>query len=499
MTQPIPSVIVTLPARTASEARQQIREAQAAGADLAEVRVDRFSEAERARLSALFPCSLPLVATVRSRAEGGEGPDDAVSRAELFSEISRHPFRWIDVEASRDLTAAEGLAPSGGRNLIVSTHLPERAPPDEWFRQFRRTVPPGSVRKVVGRSSVGALLTTILPALPPAGENPLVALTTGPSGPLLRAWSKRYGLPFVYASLPEGVTGSSRSAVEPSQIPVDRLKRFLTAEGNPPLYAVVGRPVAHSRSPAIHDRWMREDHRTGLYVALEFDGETEFADALPELVERGFHGFNVTHPLKSAAFELADRTGPGAEACGVANTLSVGPDGVEAENTDLSAILRRLGELRTEGRWDGSAAGVIGAGGAARATLAALRSLGVETFLWARREEAGESLAREFGAHARRTCDPSGPSLVVHATPFGRAETGRSPPPDLGWLRPGAHLLDWVYLPDDPVLRKSSEQAGATYEDGSRLLVYQAAASYGIWWGNEPSAEQVANALGDLR
>ncbi|HTT44724.1 MAG TPA: type I 3-dehydroquinate dehydratase [Thermoplasmata archaeon] len=499
MTQVIPSVIVTLPARTAAEARHQIREAQAFGADLAEVRIDRFSETERNRLGTLFPCSLPLVATVRSRAEGGEGPDDAASRAKLFSEIARHPFRWIDVEASRDLTAAEGLAPSGGRDLIVSTHLRDGAPPEEWSREFRRLVPPGSVRKVVGRSTVGALLASVLPGLPPAGENLLVAHTTGPSGPLLRAWSKRLGLPFVYAALPEGAKSSTVAAVEPSQIPVDRLKRFLAAEGTPPLYAVVGRPVAHSRSPAIHARWMQEDHRPGLYVALEFDGETEFADALSALVEGGFRGFNVTHPLKAAAFELADTTGPGAEACGVANTLSVRPDGVEAENTDLSAILQRLGELRTEGRWDGSAAGVIGAGGAARATLAALRSLGVETFLWARREEAREALAREFGARAVGACHGSGPPLVVHATPFGRTESATSPPPDLGWLRPGAHLLDWVYLPDDPVVRTRAEQAGATYEDGSRLLVYQAAASYGIWWGSEPSAEQIATAVEGLR
>lgn len=494
-----PSVIVTLPARTVEEARQQLREAHAAGADAAEVRLDRFTDSERSKVDALFPTPLPIVATVRSRAEGGEGPDDGDARSRFLVELSRRPFRWIDVEAARDLPPSEVLARPGVRDLIVSTHLSASAGPDEWFRQLRRPVPSGSVRKVVGPSSVGKLLNSILPSIPPAGEVPLVVLTTGPSGPLLRAWSKRIGLPFVFAALPDVGATPNRPPVEPSQIPVDRLKGFLTAEGDPPLFAVVGHPVTHSRSPAIHGRWMRQDGRTGLYLALDFVDEAEFADALGPLVEGGFRGFNVTHPLKGAAFELADRTGPGAEACGVANTLRAGPDGIEAENTDLVAVLRRLKELRQEGRWDGSAAGVVGAGGAARAALAAFRSLGVETFLWARRPAAAEALAREFGAHVVQSCDSSRPRLVVHATPVGRTEEGHLPPPDLGWLRTGVHVVDWVYLPDDPFVRESAGRAGATYEDGSRLLVYQAAASYGIWWGNEPSESQVSAAVEGIR
>lgn len=499
MNAPPPAVVVTLPARSVADAREQIVEARDANADAAEIRLDRFPDEEVGHLAGLFPSPIPLVATLRSHAEGGEGPDDPSLRARRLREIARYPFRWIDTELARDFPAAEELARPGIQDLVVSSHLPTEAPASQWSRLLRATVPSGSLRKVVGPASVGHLLHKLLPVLPPPEEGALVALTTGASGPLLRAWSKRLGFPFVYASLPEPPEGPPPPGVEPSQIPVDRLKRFLEAEGTPPLFAVTGHPVAHSRSPALFSRWMREDGRAGLYVALDFASDREFADAIPSLAEGGFRGLSVTHPLKAVAGELADEVGPGAAACGVANMLTLGPDAVASENTDLVAILRRLGELRSSNLWDGASVGVIGAGGAARATLVAARSLGVEAHVWARRVEAAERLARLFGAHADRNADLARPTLVVHATPVGRSAGGFTVAPNFGWLRRGVHTVDWVYAPDDPIVRTAAERVGATYEDGSRLLVYQAAASYGLWWGNEPSPEQVAAAIRGFR
>jgi len=414
----------------------------------------------------------------------------------VLTELARHPFRWVDIELARDLPVAESIVRPAPLGWIVSSHFTSDVGTPEWSRLLRASVPPGSVRKVVAPASVGQLLREIVPALPPPGELPLTALTTGASGPLLRAWSRRFGFPIVFASLPEDERGDAPSPVEPSQIPVDRLRGFLDSEGAPPLFAVVGRPIAHSRSPAIHARWMRERGEIGLYVAIGFDSDREFVESLPSLVEGGFRGLNVTHPFKEVALELADRVGPGATACGVANTLSLASGEVQAENTDLVAVLRRLGELRASGQWDGASIGVLGAGGAARATLAAARSLAVPCQLWARRREASELLAQRFGAEPVRSWESQRPSLVVNATTIGREARDASTTLDFrDWLRAGTHVLDWVYAPESPVLRDSAQRAGASYEDGSRLLVYQAAASYGIWWGEEPSPEQIRTVL----
>ncbi|MGP8076285.1 MAG: type I 3-dehydroquinate dehydratase [Thermoplasmata archaeon] len=492
-----PSIIVTLPARGVAEARAQMAGAAGTEADLFEIRFDRFPETELARVPELFPSKVPLVATLRSRAEGGEGPDDPESRARLLVEFSHHPFRWVDIEFARDLRLAESLARPGQLGLIVSSHCGGPVNVEEWSRLVRTGVPPGSIRKVVAPASVGQLLREFLPALPPAGESPLVALTTGSSGPLLRTWSRRLGFPMVYASLPETSGANSTPAVEPSQIPADRLRGYLDAEGTPAIFALVGRPVSHSRSPAIHAHWMRARHEMGLYVALEFESDREFVESIPPLFEGGFRGFNVTHPFKEVALELADRVGPGATACGVANTLSLVPDGVEAENTDLVAILRRLEELRDSGRWDGTSLGVIGAGGAARATLAAARSLGVPAKVWARRPETAELLAREFSAESVVSMEEHGPPLVIQATTVGRDAIGFGSVPEIrNWIRSGVHVVDWVYDPESPIVRDTAKAVGATYEDGSRLLLYQAAASYGIWWGDEPTPEQISAELG---
>lgn len=249
MIPPPPSIVVTLPARTIADARLQIELAKAGGADLVEIRFDRFSDEELGRASELFPSPIPLLATLRSRAEGGEGPDDPGSRSRVLKDFASHRFRWIDVESARDLPGARTLARPGERALIVSTHstTPERGA--TWSDLLRTPVPDGAVRKVVVPSTVSQLLRELIPALPPPGELPLVALTTGPSGPLLRVWSRKFGFPFVYCSLPEGTGRVGLPSVEPSQIPVDRLRPFLHSEGSPPVFAVVGHPVAHSRSP----------------------------------------------------------------------------------------------------------------------------------------------------------------------------------------------------------------------------------------------------------
>lgn len=492
-----PLVVVTLPARSIEEVRPQATEAVAAGADLIEVRFDRFRDGETARAAELFPSVAPIIATLRSTSEGGEGPDDPAVRRELFATLFRYPFSWVDVELSRDLSSALSLPRPPGCGLIVSTHSTTPVSSVVWNRLLRASVPRGAIRKVVVTSSVGQTLRELIPALPPPEDGALVALTTGPSGPLLRAWSRRFGFPLVYASLPEKSRGSSSEPVEPSQIPVDRLKPYLGAEGSPPLFGLAGHPVSHSLSPTLLSYWMRERKELGLYVTLDFEDDKEFVDAIPSLVDGGFRGLNVTHPFKQIALELATQVSPGATACGAANTLTFEPDEVGAENTDLVAMLRRLEELRSEGKWDGGSIGVVGAGGAARATLAAARILHAESQVWARRFEAAQALGDEFDAEA--VLDPAGvrPSLVVHATTVGRSRGGDAPPaPVERWSRPQVHVVDWVYAPEDPVVRTASERSGSTYEDGLRLLTYQAAASYGIWWGEEPTEDQQSAAMG---
>jgi shikimate dehydrogenase len=491
MSERPPAIVVSLSARSTGAAADEILAARRAGADLAEVRVDRWPAEEVARIDRLFPSQLPLLATYRSSAEGGSGASEPAERRTILLRLAALPFRWIDLEYDRDLPLLPELPPAARLGRIVSSHASERSATD-WDRRLQALAGVDAVGKLVVPASVRELYRELLPRLPPPEEGALVVHTTGASGPILRALSRRLGFPFVFAAPPGEAT---RDAVEPSQIPVDCLRPFLDADGMPPLFAVVGRPVARSRSPGLHAAWMRTAGARGLYVALEMGGEDEFLESLPDLASSGFRGVNVTHPFKSAALEAATDVAPGAAACAAANCLTFREGRVEGENTDLVAILRRLEELRALGRWTDRSLTVVGAGGAARATLEAAVTLDAEIAVVARRTEVARALGRDFGATVLEPGEARSASLVVQATPAGHPEAGPLAVPLAPLLRRGSHLLDWVYATEDPGVARAAEVAGATYEDGWRLLVYQAAASYAIWWGREPGEESLRAAL----
>jgi shikimate dehydrogenase len=486
-----PRLIVTLPGRTVEEARRELEEARAAGADIAELRVDRWAVAERSRVGELFPSPIPLLATYRSRAEGGEGSDDPETRRRALEELARHPFQLIDREIARDVPVPG--SPGGSPGWIASRHLPDGGSPEDVGRALRIASGDAEFVKVVVPSSVGDALGRLRAVLPPPEGARFVFHTTGASGPLYRAWAWRLGFPAVYASLPQR---AGRPPVEPAQIPVDRLRHYLDGPVPGPLFGLVGHPVGHSRSPEIYHGWMRAHGDRGLYMALDIPSENELAESVPALAASGFRGINVTRPWKQAALDLASRIGPGAGPCGCANVLTITPGGgIEAENTDLAAILRRLRELLEGSQWDGRSATVVGSGGAARAALAALRSLGSEATVVARDLDAAARIASDFGAEAAAVPAARLPELLINTTPVGRREAG---PPGVDfarWIAEGGRVLDLVYSPEDPIVRNAARSRRSSYEDGWRLLVYQAAESYALWWGAPPEDSDIQRIL----
>ncbi len=492
MTPPRPLVVASLPARTVAAARDGAQLAARAGADVVEIRLDRWPESERDRVDALFPLALPAIATFRSQAEGGEGPSAPEERRVRLRQWAAQPFRFLDLESARDLPLPDGELEKLHGRILLSEHLTGPVPGPELRRRLAAADPRAGLVKLVEPATVTHLFAEVIPYLPRPGEARAIVHTTGGAGGLLRAWASRYHLAAVFASLPE--ERRAEPPVEGSQIPCDRLARFFSAGPSAPLFAVLGRPIGFSRSPVLHHRWMRDLGRTGLYFPLEVADETELALAIPGLAQGGFRGVNVTHPFKEAACRLADRVARDAEACGCANTLTFAPEGVEASNTDLAALLRRLSELKSAGAWDGRSLSVIGTGGAARAALAAARELAIPAHLFGRRPERVATLARTFGASIGGA-ERSG--LLVHATPAGRAGEAAIELPVAPPLGPGVHVLDMVYAPDDPWLSDRARAAGATYEDGRRLLVYQAAASFERWWDTPVPEPAIAGALAE--
>ena len=264
-----------------------------------------------------------------------------------------------------------------------------------------------------------------------------------------------------------------------------------------PRLAVLGQPVAHSRSPAMQTAALE---RLGLadlwsYEAIEVDPDN-FATLVSELPERGFAGVNVTVPHKLAALEVADDASPAANEIGAANTLTFGEGRVRAANTDADAIIDALPRSP-----DGARALVMGAGGAARAAVWALKRAGADVAIWNRTPERANRLAHDLGATPVPSYELRATSydVLLNATTVGLRPTAASIPDrgsdlkrlylDADCLNGRQIVVDLVYGPVETELAAAARGAGATVVDGIEVLVRQGAASLRLWTNAEPPIE----------
>jgi shikimate dehydrogenase len=248
---------------------------------------------------------------------------------------------------------------------------------------------------------------------------------------------------------------------------------------------VCGWPIAHSKSPLIHGHWLARAGLNGAYVPLALH-PAEAAVAFRNLGRMGFAGVNVTVPLKGIAFDAADRMADCAREVGAANLLLATEEGLLARNTDLDGSLApiRVRGLRPE------TAVLIGAGGAARAVVAGLRTLGVRV-LWIVNRSAAPAaeLAAMWPGAAVLALAPGlrlpPADLLVNASSLGMAG---QPPLDvrLDALPAHAFVFDLVYAPVETALLAAARARGLTVIDGLEMLVAQAAPAFEALFGVPP-------------
>ncbi len=275
-----------------------------------------------------------------------------------------------------------------------------------------------------------------------------------------------------------------------------------------PKLAVLGYPVSHSRSPAMHTAALAELGLAGewSYEAIEVT-PGEFDELVRGLPARGFAGVNVTVPHKLAALAVADSASEAARAIGAANTLTFTEGGIAAENTDAAGILDAI-----ETPVAGMRALVLGAGGSARAAIWALHNAGAAVEIWNRTAAKAADLASELGvehlAAGEGQLDIGPYDLVINATTVGlqQAATHAAVPADLkahpvdaDSISARTTVVDLVYGSHDTALAAQARASGARVVDGLEVLVRQGAASLRIWTGIEPPLETMRRAAGSNR
>lgn len=258
-----------------------------------------------------------------------------------------------------------------------------------------------------------------------------------------------------------------------------------------PRLAVLGHPVSHSRSPAMQNAALAA---LGLaewsYEAVEVAPE-DFAARVQEMAAGDFAGVNVTVPHKEAALALADEASEASRQIGAANTLVFADGRIEAHNTDADGLLASLPDSPR-----GRQALVLGAGGAARAVLWALRWEGAEVEVWNRTPEKAAAICAALGGAA--VTDPRQDSYELLVNTSAAGLKGDDPfeqlplEPDL--FAESQTVVDMVYGERRSPLLVAAEKAGAATVDGLEILVQQGARSLEIWTGREPDLDVMRRA-----
>jgi shikimate dehydrogenase len=266
------------------------------------------------------------------------------------------------------------------------------------------------------------------------------------------------------------------------------------------LFGVIGHPIAHSLSPAMHTAALRAMRCDALYAPFEVPPRF-LRPMLRALTLAGVEGLNVTVPLKEAVLPLLDRLDPSAEAVGAVNTIAIRGRRLTGHNTDGIGFILALRELGW--RPGPVKAVVLGAGGAARAVAWELsHSVGSELTIASRRVERARRLVRwlrtrrptlRVRAAALRRVELEGVELLVNATTLGM-RPGDPPPVDPSWLRRQTLVYDLVYHRPTALVR-AARRRGCVASGGLSMLLYQGAESLRLWTGRRPPLDVMRKTL----
>lgn len=264
----------------------------------------------------------------------------------------------------------------------------------------------------------------------------------------------------------------------------------------PPKAGVVGWPVKHSKSPALHGHWLNKYDIQGEYLPIALSPE-EFEEGLRKLPKKGYKGVNITIPHKETVLQLADSVTDRAALIGAANTVHFHADGsIGVDNTDGYGFIQNLRQNAPD--WDPKTgpALVIGAGGAARAIVWALLNEGAPSVRLANRTRIrAENLANHFGANvevvewSRVSEAMYGAATIVNTTSLGM-EGQPELRVNFDVAPTSALVTDIVYAPLlTPFLAKARER-GLRTVDGLGMLLHQAAPGFESWFGQTPEVDE---------
>lgn len=461
--------------------------------DLVELRVDLLHQGQWAGVARFATeCPLPAMCTIRRTRDGGRWTAPEAVRRRLLTTAAGARFRYLDLES--DLPAGAVPLPRRGPRVIRSLHDTAGTPPH--LPALLRALPRNGreIPKLAVTPHGCADLARIVAAAQ-AAPPPHVVIGMGPYGVATRLLAAKLGSGLTFTSA--GGRVAAPGHLDPYTM--QHGYRFGAIGAATPVYGLIGNPVAHSRSPEIHNRGLAVAGVPGVYVPFLVDEVDRFLDLAPSL---GVRGLSVTIPHKETVMALlhrADRSVSGAGAC---NTVVLEQGRRIGYNTDAACFMEPMAGLLAGGGI--RRATVIGAGGAARAIVWALREAGIDVLIANRTLPRAQALAAEMSAAAVALTAPDlaqrvshYPDLIVQATSIGMERHGteaRAPLRDPIARVPlsGREIVyDIVYAPPETPLLERARAAGCTIVFGHEMLLGQAYEQFRLFTGVPyPSVER---------
>jgi 3-dehydroquinate dehydratase/shikimate dehydrogenase len=499
-----------------AEARRDMALAAERGADMVELRLDqvlKLGPGDGFDVELLIrTAGTPCIATCRPTWEGGQSELPEGHRVAALFGLGPSAA-YIDVEWAVDQQAWAQLVPllhRVGGKVIASTHDFEGRPERLTNVFTDMSASATDVVKVVWTArSVRDNLEAF--EILQHQQKPTIALCMGEAGLISRVLAKKFGAFLTFASL------DSAGGTAPGQVSIDDMKRLYRWDAIGPatkVYGVVGSPVGHSMSPAIHNGAFDAVGHDGVYLPLLVNPGYESFKAFMEsfLGFDGLHlsGLSITIPHKENALRYLKERGAEVEALaeriGAVNTIAIDGAALRGTNTDHAAILDTITSALGIDRAGlaGMRVAVLGAGGTGRTAVAALAACGATVVVYNRTRDRADALAAEFNgtpgkvvaAEWDKLCGSCcavfvnttslGMSPNVEASPFGDAPPAMSP---------DTLVFDAVYNPPRTKLLRQAEAAGAKTASGVDMFVRQAAAQFTAWTGRDAPVETMRDVV----
>ncbi len=443
-----------------------------AWADVIELRLDCLELLGVSRaVSDLSSFTCPVILTFRPSEQGGYRD---LSRAERLAfwkmQTAQGDAVWWDIEG--DL--ADELVPDWSR-IIVSHHDFSGVPSDleEIYQRLAQT--PGCVIKIAVQANeiVDCIPVFALIDRARSEGREVIAIAMGNAGIATRILGPSRGGFLTYGSLDED------SATAPGQVNARTLRSLYNIDAinsETMVCGLVGQPVMHSVSPHIHNAAFAHEEVDGVYLPFEVGDVRSFVKRMVHPLTRELNwnvrGLSITAPHKQNVMQCLDWIEPEAQEIGAVNTVVIEKDRLLGYNTDAAGF---IGPLHKHiGLLNGKQVAIMGAGGAARAAVWALKKEGANVTLFVRDLSRVKFPCKPLASASFKEYD-----LVVNATPVAPVTTEQ--------LRGARWVYDLVYNPIETKLLYDAREAGCETLGGLEMLVAQAKIQFELWTGKKPS------------